>query len=317
MLASNVKITFIIPCHNSGQFLNEAINSILSQSGTFTINEVIVSNDRSTDKKTLDILEQLSNQPKVRVLQSIHQPGPGGARNAGVEHATTEWISFLDADDLLLPGAIQARVNAIETFPDAEFIGADFQLWWPESNKTDTPFFRSREEPKKLLKKSFEENKSIRLKRPVKEFIDSALTNSGTTLLKKESFQKVGGYEESIRYCEDHHLWIKLARITDFIFVPKSIMLYRQHDENMTNITTPPSQLFTKALLLLLNDNNFSNQAPYIKKKLSSLHTATATWHRTQGNFTQSSFSSLRGIMTAPSNFKAWKQLFASLIHKP
>lgn len=95
-------ITVVIPLYNKESSIERSVQSVLSQS--FKNFELIIVDDGSTDGSAA-VVERF-NDERIRL---IHQEngGPSKARNTGVEHACGEWIVFLDADDELLPGALE------------------------------------------------------------------------------------------------------------------------------------------------------------------------------------------------------------------
>ena len=98
-----MKYSVIIPFYNSAIWLERCVQSVL-QDGNF---EFIFVNDRSTDGGE-KIIECYSD-PRIKLIDNEHAKGVSGARNTGIEHSTGDWITFLDADDEMLP-------NAYETF---------------------------------------------------------------------------------------------------------------------------------------------------------------------------------------------------------
>lgn len=92
------KISIIIPVYNTKpDYIRESINSVLNQ--TYKNIEIIIVNDGSTDKNTIEYLKSLD----ISFIKIINQEnkGAGGARNTGIENSTGEYISFLDSDDWL------------------------------------------------------------------------------------------------------------------------------------------------------------------------------------------------------------------------
>jgi len=96
-------VSIIIPNYNNGQYLTDCLNSVKSQ--TVTDWECIIVDDGSTDASR-EIIEKFCNADKR--FSAIYQSrrGVSVARNAGMDAATGEWISFLDSDDMLLPAAL-------------------------------------------------------------------------------------------------------------------------------------------------------------------------------------------------------------------
>ena len=98
-------VSIIIPCFNSAEWISEAIESALNQ--TWSSVEVVVIDDGSTDNST-EIIKKFGDS-----ISWETQPNGGGAlaRNRGIELATGEWVQFLDADDLLLPDAVEHKLK--------------------------------------------------------------------------------------------------------------------------------------------------------------------------------------------------------------
>lgn len=104
-------ISIIIPVYNAQKYLSDCLDSVLRQS--YKHFEVILINDGSRDN-SLNLCQQYV-QLDGRI-SCIHQEnaGPGAARNAGLAQATGDYLLFIDSDDLLLPGALEAMIRAIQ-----------------------------------------------------------------------------------------------------------------------------------------------------------------------------------------------------------
>ena len=89
-------ISVIIPVYNAENFLNECLNSIINQ--TYENLEIICINDGSTDN-SLNILKKFSKKDTRIKIFTTDNCGQGSARNLGLNNASGEYISFIDADD--------------------------------------------------------------------------------------------------------------------------------------------------------------------------------------------------------------------------
>ncbi|HEY0298238.1 MAG TPA: glycosyltransferase family A protein, partial [Arachidicoccus sp.] len=89
-------ISVVIPCYNDGIYLQETFEKLKLQ--TYKYVEVIIVNDGSTDEKTLQLLQQLSNEQNVRIIHKQNGKLPA-ARNSGIKEARGNIIVTLDADD--------------------------------------------------------------------------------------------------------------------------------------------------------------------------------------------------------------------------
>lgn len=105
-----VDVSVIIPTYNNEAYLRACVDSVLSQKTSFPF-EVIVVNDGSTDGSQALLEAKYDDNPKVRL---VHQQNKGlsGARNTGIDLAKGEYFLFVDSDDRLLPGAIEALTAA-------------------------------------------------------------------------------------------------------------------------------------------------------------------------------------------------------------
>lgn len=97
-------LTFIIPAYNVEKFISKAISSVIENEWNEHSYEILVIDDGSPDG-TLGVVEKMITQYPDILLKVISQKnkGLGGARNTGLEHATGDYIFFLDADDYILP----------------------------------------------------------------------------------------------------------------------------------------------------------------------------------------------------------------------
>lgn len=118
-MTAMTRLTVVIPCYNHGHFLAEAIQSVLDQD--YDDLETIVINDGSTDKTA-----EVAASYAPRVIH-IYQPNQGvaAARNTGLDAATGEYVYILDADDVLLPGALRRLAVYLDAHPDHGAVYAD------------------------------------------------------------------------------------------------------------------------------------------------------------------------------------------------
>jgi hypothetical protein len=122
-------LSIVVPAYNAQDFIEASLRSILPQMGPR--HELVLVDDGSRDR-TAQLAEALGAAHPALSMRVLRQPNQGisGARNRGIAEARGEYIAFVDADDLLLPGALAALDDAIARHrPDA--IACDFQYWHP------------------------------------------------------------------------------------------------------------------------------------------------------------------------------------------
>src|SRR5215208_7628052 len=114
-------VSVVIPCYNQAHFLGEAIESVLAQSYPYF--EIIVVDDGSPD----DTSEVAARYPEVRLVRQENQ-GVSGARNSGFARSEGEYVVFLDADDRLLPEALEAHLEHLEAHPECAFVSGRYKF---------------------------------------------------------------------------------------------------------------------------------------------------------------------------------------------
>lgn len=200
-------MTLVIPVYNQEDYLSEAIESALEQ--TVKFQEIIVVDDGSTDNSG-KIADKYLGQVKV-----IHQVNKGlaSARNTGIMNARTEYVCFLDADDILM-----------ETFSD----------------KISQKIFETGAD---VIAPSFREfgmsnREVILMNNPKIADFKEANRVGYCTAIRKSALLEIGGYSPRMTWgYEDLHLWFNLLnRDRKIVTIPEVLWMYRVKKESM--ITT-------------------------------------------------------------------------------
>lgn len=208
-------ISVIIPVYNGEKTISETIKSVLNQ--TFSDFELIIINDGSQDK-TLEIVERIKD-PRLKVF-SYPNGGLSASRNRGINHASGDYISFIDADDLWTPDKLEAQFRALQEKPNAK-VAYSWTNYIDESNRfcrrgsyiTVTGNVHA-----KLLLVNF-------------------LENGSNALICRQALSEVGSFEESLFASEDWDMWLRLAARYDFVCIPSPQILYRVSANSMsTNV---------------------------------------------------------------------------------
>jgi len=190
-----VRISVVIPAFNAEQWLIGAVQSVQRQ--TLPAVEIIVVDDGSTDG-TPEVCARLGRL--VRVVRQENR-GLSGARNAGAAIATGDWLLFLDADDRLLPHALEALARAVNETGHAVAYG--FVL-----GRGETPG------KARLHGYPFAAGESPR---PVEaNFWWTAISTAGSALVKRSLHVEVGGFDEALRQVEDCEYWLRCGMLTGF-----------------------------------------------------------------------------------------------------
>ena len=119
------KITIIIPCYNSGNFLIRSVESVIGQ--TFKNFKIIIINDGSNDNITLKILKEFKKNPKIKIVNKKNS-GLSAARNTGINLSNTKYILMLDSDDWLRMDALKIFYNFLEKNKKYSYVYSNIHL---------------------------------------------------------------------------------------------------------------------------------------------------------------------------------------------
>lgn len=306
-------ISFVIPCYNAGTFLREAVASIHRQHGPFTVADIVVVDDRSGDPTTQEVLREIRSLPAVRVIANVGPRGAASARNTGLAHATGNWIAFFDADDVLLPDSLAIRCETASRFPDCKWISADYQVLREDGTVESETFYGSRPLPRRYFSEALATGQPMRLSRPVAAFVDCCLSKIGANLIHRDLIDAAGLFDPELFMAEDHQYYIRLASVSDMIFVPRPVLLYRRHGTNTTNADVPPGLWPMRSLRQLLSKYGMHDHRAVIRRKLSYYHLANAYHFRKKRSVSAAAAESLAAIACAPASGEAWSCLAGSL----
>jgi glycosyltransferase involved in cell wall biosynthesis len=119
-MPTNPLVSIIVPTYNYAKYIRKAVMSCINQ--IYETLEIIVVDDGSTDE-TRDIVVSITD-PRLIYLPQENR-GVSAARNAGLDAARGEFITFLDADDYLLEDSVKVRIEALQNYPDIGFVFTD------------------------------------------------------------------------------------------------------------------------------------------------------------------------------------------------
>ena len=199
-------ISCIIPVYNGARFLGEALDSILAQ--TLPPTEIIVVDDGSTDA-TAEVAAAYA--PRVSVVRQANA-GPASARNRGIDLATGELISFLDADDLWHKEKLARQLQALTADASAGFCITYLQNFWVEE-----------------LAEEREQLRDHTFAKPLPGYVCQCL------LAHRSVFDTVGRFDESKRLGEDTEWFRRADRAGVVKQILTDVLVHRRiHVESIT-----------------------------------------------------------------------------------
>jgi len=125
------RFSVVVPTYNRSEVMRRSVASVLGQ--TYTDFEIIVADDGSTDH-TNSVVQSFADN-RIRYLWLPNSGGPAKPRNVGIDEADSEWVCFLDSDDLWYPTKLEVVDQALALNPDVDAVSNDEILHFPASGK--------------------------------------------------------------------------------------------------------------------------------------------------------------------------------------
>ena len=245
-ISSSPKVSVIIPTYNCGQYIQQAVESVLQQS--FTDYEIIVVDDGSTDN-TQAILKNYCDRIRYTAFQ--HNQGVAVARNRGLEMARGELVAFLDADDWYFPDKLETEVAYFDNHDSVGMLKSGCCI--------------VNEQGEMLVEvEPWHHYSQINLETwlSLKPIVASTMT------LQKKWLDWVGGFDTNFHYGEDINLILRLTLMNCQAKWLPQITVYHRQFHNKTRYHNPgKSKHREKALANLFAQVNLPEQIQSIKDR--------------------------------------------------
>jgi len=221
-----IHISVIIPTYNRANFLERAIDSVLSQ--TRKVDECIIVDDGSSDNSSLILQKYQSN---VGVIRLDKNSGVSHARNVGMKMASGNWIALLDSDDEWKANKLERQLEAIHKKPDTVFCHTE-EIWIRNGKRVN--------QMKKHQKfGGFIFDKSL----------ERCLISPSSVLFQKSLLGEIGYFDPTFPICEDYDLWLKVSARYAVLFLDEPLVIkYAGHKDQLSLNTSKIEQYRIKAL---------------------------------------------------------------------
>lgn len=212
-------VSIIMPCYNQGEFVAEAMDSVLAQ--TYPCWELIIMNDGSSDYSERIILDYVQKDKRIKYF-SQENAGVVVARNQAIKHAQGKYLLPLDADDKISGDYLERGVTYLEGHPECTlfYCHADY------FGRINEPFgVEYKDYPSLLLGNSI----------------------FCSAMFRKEHFDLVGGYSTDLKEgCEDWEFFIRLLYHRDHVFQDEKTCFYYRQQECMNSRNDVANQRIEK-----------------------------------------------------------------------
>lgn len=195
-------VSIIMPVYNGGQYLRNAIESVLAQ--TYSALQLILVNDCSTDNSA-EIIEGYLPDPRITFLTNATNLGVAASRNFALTFATGAFIAFHDQDDLWLPNKLSLQMAALQKHPELGLLHTRYARI--DAEGALLPEYRSLDED--AFGNPYAE---IVIGDVFEEIFISNDIQPLTSLISKQVLDEVGWFNPDLPGVDDYELWLRIAR---------------------------------------------------------------------------------------------------------
>lgn len=230
--SSDHRVSVIVPCYNAEQFIPRTLESVIQQ--TLPAWELIVVDDGSTDGSSGAVMSTFGDEPRIRLL---HKPNGGvsSARNAGYHASSsdTDYLLFLDADDVLEPDMLEATVRYLDAHPDVGMVYCGLKQMDADGHALPTNSAKFRFVPSAF-------GAQVLPQHHADTPLCSVLTGwagilPSTALIRRSVYEETPGFDEAFgQPYEDVDLFVHLAIRSSIHYLPRPLVWYRKHEGQST-----------------------------------------------------------------------------------
>jgi glycosyltransferase involved in cell wall biosynthesis len=194
-------ISVIIPTYNRAERLGKAIDSVLNQSHQDF--ELIIVDDGSDDNTA----EVIAGYSSGIIYLRQDNSGPAAARNRGIEKARYDLLAFLDSDDWYAENKLEAQMEAMQQNPS--YLISHTQETWYRNGTILNQKVKHRKNSGDIFKQSLE----------------LCAVGMSTVMVRRETFERYGLFDEDLPCCEDYDLWLRVSAEQEFLLVEEPLTL--------------------------------------------------------------------------------------------
>lgn len=236
-----VRVSVIIPAYNAAATIVRAIDSVRTQIGTGDV-EVLIINDGSGDDTAAVVRAAIVPGERIYLIDMARNSGVSAARNAGVRVARGQFLAFLDADDVWLPGKLKTQVAAIERDPAITLVSCNSLMTAPNGD---------------MLKEGHRNRPPVQGPDAWKTLLVYNFIPTPTVLTRTALVQQLGGFDETLAVGEDLDLWIKLAVRGTVVTLPDILI----HYYDFANSLMKRHERFTGDIVVPMIEKHLREQA--------------------------------------------------------
>lgn len=230
MWAPSPTITVLMSCYNAARWLDEAINSVLSQ--TFRDFEFIIIDDGSEDE-TLNIIQRVAEQDPRIVMVAKQNSGLADSLNVGIHKARGKWIARIDADDICETTRLEKQLAVVLANPALVFIGSGLK----EINEKGCV----------ELTYSYPTSHELLVRNLISQ---RKFPPHSSAFFSTKIVRDIGGYRPRIRRSQDADLWLRLSEVGEIACLDEPLVRIRKHTNQISHDDSGKRQAINGRIVL-------------------------------------------------------------------
>ncbi|MBK8269697.1 MAG: glycosyltransferase family 2 protein [Planctomycetes bacterium] len=287
-VGSNPKISVIIPSYNSGTTVRHAIESVLAQ--THPIDEIIVVDDGSADD-TEHICREFDDDVQYHRQSNA---GASAARNTGARLATSEFLAFLDADDVWEAEKVEIQMSAFDQNPEADFCISAALVWSSREQAYFKYEWAGCQDPQELRRQLLVRN------------IFTGLCSS--IVIRRSAFEAVGGFASG-KLSEDRRIAIELLARHRGLILPHALVRQKPGPASFSD----PAKM-RRAMLDLVSDylplyQQLDPKGRLLRRARARVYERAGMHHLDNGDMSEAAKNLARAAVLWPFMANPWKFL--------
>lgn len=288
-------VSVVIATYNMGQYIDQAVDSILDQ--TWPNIEVVVIDDGSTDR-TSETMEKYKADQRVIYIRTPNQGQPK-AKNCGINNTHGEFIAFCDADDLWESNKLEVQMPL--------FSNPAVGVVYSEVSNIDENNIR-------YIKPAIETRHTGRV---TNQMLIENFVPFGTAIIRRQCIEKNGIFDEEFRMGIDWDLWLRYSLNWEFAYTPERTYIYRVWSGQMSNNYRGRYEFANRILNKFIAQHKEHLDPKFIKKAWADMYMREAVvYARNEKLFLMPLRKIIHGLWLDPFKLYGWKSLAKLILGK-
>lgn len=283
------KVSVIITTYNLKSFLERSIKSVISQN--YNNLELLIIDDGSTDNSKKLVEQFIEKDSRIKYFYQENK-GQSSAINLGIKKSTGDIISILDCDDEYLPDKLEKTIKILEKYHNIDFIlSYAYRVFEDGKIKKFKNFYKNI-----LLKKDW-----------IKLWENFGIISLSTISFRKKLIDKIGFFDEKLKFAADVDFYMRAIKETDFYFIPDFLVKYYEREGSSSKKFSNYIPDFEYILEKYFNVfNEYPKSSVFVLKSLG-------TCYLLNGDFKKSTAYFLKAIKANPYKLRLYFQFLISL----